>query len=44
MISKRSTTKKILNILLLRKKESLRHGGDFNPTKVPQKEKDPTTR
>jgi hypothetical protein len=36
VISKRSTIKKILNILLLRQKEPLRRGGDLNPKKVPQ--------
>jgi hypothetical protein len=35
VISKRSTIKKILNILLLRQKEPLRHGGDLNPKKIP---------
>jgi hypothetical protein len=35
VISKRSTIKKILNILLLRQKEPLRRGGDLNPKKVP---------
>jgi hypothetical protein len=39
VISKRSTIKKILNILLLRQKEPLRHGGDINPKKVPQRTK-----
>jgi predicted RNA-binding protein YlxR (DUF448 family) len=37
VISKRSTIKKILNILLLRQKEPLRCGGDLNPKKVPQR-------
>jgi hypothetical protein len=37
VISKRSTIKKILNILLLRQKESFRRGGDLNPKKVPQR-------
>jgi hypothetical protein len=36
VISKRSTIKKILNILLLRQKEPLRRGGDQNLKKVPQ--------
>jgi hypothetical protein len=36
VINKRSTIKKILNILLLRQKEPLRRGGDLNPKKVPQ--------
>jgi hypothetical protein len=36
VINKRSTTKKILNILLLRQKEPLRCGGDLNPKKIPQ--------
>jgi hypothetical protein len=35
VISKRSTIKKILNILLLRQKELLGRGGDLNPKKVP---------
>jgi hypothetical protein len=35
VINKRSTIKKILNILLLRQKEPLRCGGDLNPKKVP---------
>jgi hypothetical protein len=39
VISKRSTIKKIMNILLLRQKEPLRHGGDLNPKKVPQRTK-----
>jgi hypothetical protein len=39
VISKRSTIKKILNILLLRQKESLRRGGDLNLKKVPQRTK-----
>jgi hypothetical protein len=39
VINKRSTIKKILNILLLRQKESLRRGGDLNPKKVPQRAK-----
>jgi hypothetical protein len=38
VISKRSTIKKILNILLLRQKEPLRYG-DLNPKKVPQRTK-----
>jgi hypothetical protein len=37
--SKRSTIKKMLNILLLRQKEPLRRGGDLNPKKVPQRAK-----
>jgi hypothetical protein len=37
VISKRSTIKKILNILLLRQKEPLSRGGDLNPKKVPQR-------
>jgi hypothetical protein len=39
VISKRSTIKKILNILLLRQKEPLRRGGDLNPKKIPQRTK-----
>jgi hypothetical protein len=39
VISKRSTIEKILNILLLRQKESLRCGGDLNPKEVPQRTK-----
>jgi hypothetical protein len=39
MISKRSTIKKILNILLLRQKEPLRRVGDLNVKKVPQRTK-----
>jgi hypothetical protein len=39
VISKRSTIKKILNILLLRQKEPLWHGGDLNPKKVPPRAK-----
>jgi hypothetical protein len=39
VINKRSTIKKILNILLLRQKEPLRCGGDLNPKKVPQRVK-----
>jgi hypothetical protein len=39
MISKRSTIKKILNILLLRQKKTLKRGGDLNPKKVPQRVK-----
>jgi hypothetical protein len=39
VISKRSTIKKILNLLLLRQKEPLRRGGDLNPKKVPQRTK-----
>jgi hypothetical protein len=35
VISKGSSMK-ILNILLLRQKKTLRHGGDFNPKEVPQ--------
>jgi hypothetical protein len=38
MISKRSSIKKILNILLLRQKEPLRCG-DLNPKKVSQRTK-----
>jgi hypothetical protein len=38
VISKRSTIKKILNILLLRQKEPLRRR-DLNPKKVPQRAK-----
>jgi hypothetical protein len=38
VISKRSTTEKILNILL-RQIEPLRRGGDLNPRKVPQRTK-----
>jgi hypothetical protein len=36
VISKKSSIKKILNILLLRQKEPLRRGGDINPKKVSQ--------
>jgi hypothetical protein len=39
VISKRSSIEKILNILLLRQKEPLRRGRDFNPKKVPQRTK-----
>jgi hypothetical protein len=39
MISKRSPIEKIMNILLLRQKEPLRHGGDLNPKEVPQRTK-----
>jgi hypothetical protein len=39
VISKRSTIKKIFNILLLRQKELLRRGGGLNPKKVPQRAK-----
>jgi hypothetical protein len=39
VISKRSTIKKILNILLLRQKEPLRRGGDLNTKKVSQRVK-----
>jgi hypothetical protein len=39
VISKRSTIKKILNILLLRQKKPLRSGGDLNSKKVPQRAK-----
>jgi hypothetical protein len=35
--SKRSSIEKILNILFLRQKEPLRHGGDLNPKEVPQR-------
>jgi hypothetical protein len=38
VLSKRSTIKKILNILLLRQKEPLTRG-DLNPKKVPQRTK-----
>jgi hypothetical protein len=38
VISKRSTIKKIMNILLLKQKEP-RRGGDLNPKKVPQRVK-----
>jgi hypothetical protein len=37
VISKRSTIKKILNILLLRQKEPLRRGGDLNPEIIHKK-------
>jgi hypothetical protein len=37
--SKRSSIEKILNILFLRQKEPLRHGGDLNPKEVPQRTK-----
>jgi hypothetical protein len=36
VINKRSSIEKILNILLLRQKESLMCWGDLNPKKVPQ--------
>jgi hypothetical protein len=39
VISKRSLIEKILNILLLRQKEPLRHVGDLNPKEVPQRTK-----
>jgi hypothetical protein len=39
VISKRSTIKKILNILLLRQKEPLRRGEDLNTKKVSQRAK-----
>jgi hypothetical protein len=39
LISKRSTIKKIKNILLLRQKELVRRGGDLNPKKVSQRTK-----
>jgi hypothetical protein len=39
MISKRSSIEKIINILLLGQKESLRRGGDPNPKKVSQRTK-----
>jgi hypothetical protein len=39
VISKRSTIKKILNILFLRQKEPFRRGGDLNPKKVLQRAK-----
>jgi hypothetical protein len=39
VISKRSAIKKIMNILFLRQKEPLRHGGDLNPKKVSQRTK-----
>jgi hypothetical protein len=38
VISKRSLIK-ILNVLLLRQKEPLRHQGDLNPMEVPQRNK-----
>jgi hypothetical protein len=38
VISKRSSIEKILDILLLRQKESLRRG-DLNPKEVPQRNK-----
>jgi hypothetical protein len=37
MLSKRSSIKKIMNILLLRQKEPLRRGGDLNPKEVPER-------
>jgi hypothetical protein len=37
VFDKRSSIEKILNILLLRQKELLRHGGDLNPKEVPQR-------
>jgi DNA gyrase/topoisomerase IV subunit A len=39
MISKRSSIEKILNIFLLRQKESLRREGDLNPKKLSQRTK-----
>jgi hypothetical protein len=39
VISKRSSIKKILNILFLRQKEFSRCRGDLNPKKVPQRTK-----
>jgi hypothetical protein len=39
VISKRSSIKKILHILLLRQNEPLGHRGDLNPRKVPQRTK-----
>jgi hypothetical protein len=39
MIIKRSSIKKILNILLLRQNEPLGCGGDLNPKEVPQRTK-----
>jgi hypothetical protein len=39
MISKRSLIKKIMNIFLLRQKETLRRGGDLNLKEVPQRTK-----
>jgi hypothetical protein len=39
VISKRSSIKKILNIFLLRQKESLNGRGDLNPKEVPQRNK-----
>jgi hypothetical protein len=39
VINKRSSIEKIINILLLRQKEPLRHGGDLNYKKVPQRTK-----
>jgi hypothetical protein len=39
VISKRRSIEKIQNILLLRQKEPLRHGGDLNPKEVPQRTK-----
>jgi hypothetical protein len=37
VISKRSLIKKIWKRLFLRQKEPLRHGGDLNPKKIPQR-------
>jgi hypothetical protein len=34
VIDKRSSIKKIMNILLLRQKEPLKYGGDLNPKEV----------
>jgi hypothetical protein len=39
VISKRSSIKKLLNILLLRQKDLLRRGGDLNPKEVTQRTK-----
>jgi hypothetical protein len=39
VISKRSSIENILNVLLLRKKEPLRHERDLNPKKVSQRTK-----
>jgi hypothetical protein len=36
VVNKRSSIEKILNILLLRQNEPIKHGGDLNPKKLPQ--------
>jgi hypothetical protein len=39
VISKRCSIEKIMNILLLRQKEPLKHGRELNPKEVPQRTK-----